>query len=119
MGTTRYTVAHLAAEHHFLGWTAEELLRQHSDLAPAEVYAALAYFHDHHDAILAAIDATGRRWKPSGPRRPCRGPSCWIGALRGQPAGDSRGSIPCRIAFFSTFMYRWQLPTPCVVEASM
>ena len=60
VGTTRYTVAHLAAEHHFLGWTAEELLRQHSDLAPAEVYAALAYFHDHHDAILAAIDATGQ-----------------------------------------------------------
>lgn len=64
IGSTRYTVEHIAAEHHFLGWTAEELLRQHPDLAPAEVYAALAYFHDHHDAVLAAIEATGQ-WAES------------------------------------------------------
>lgn len=34
-----------------------QILRQHPDLRPAEVYAALAYFHDHHDSILAAIEA--------------------------------------------------------------
>ena len=67
VGNTRYTVDHIAAEHHFLGWTAEELLRQHPDLAPAQVYAALAYFHDHHDAVLSSIDATGQ-WAES--RRP-------------------------------------------------
>lgn len=57
---TRYTVEHLASEQYFFGWSAEELLRQHPDLRPAEVYAALAYFHDHYDAIVAAIEV-GRR----------------------------------------------------------
>lgn len=54
---TRYTVKHIAAEQYFYGWSAEEILRQHPDLRPAEVYAALAYFHDHHDTIVAAIEA--------------------------------------------------------------
>lgn len=58
---TRYTVEHLAAEHHFLGWTAEEILRQHPDLRPAAVYAFLAYFHDHRPEILAAIETDQRR----------------------------------------------------------
>lgn len=61
MQNTRYTVEHLAAEHHFLGWSAEEVLRQHPDLRPAEVYAVLAYFHDHRPEILAAIEADERR----------------------------------------------------------
>jgi uncharacterized protein (DUF433 family) len=54
---TRYTVDHLAAEQYFYGWSAEEILRQHPDLRPAEVYAALAYFHDHHDRMVAEIEA--------------------------------------------------------------
>lgn len=54
---TRYTVEHIAAEQYFFGWSAEEILRQHPDLRPAEVYAALAYFHDHHDSMVAAIEA--------------------------------------------------------------
>jgi len=58
---TRYTVEHIAAEQYFYGWSAEEILRQHPDLRPAEVYAALAYFHDHHDSILAAIEAVKSR----------------------------------------------------------
>lgn len=58
---TRYTVEHIAAEHYFYGWSAEEILRQHPDLRPAEVYAALAYFHDHHDSIVAGIEAVRAR----------------------------------------------------------
>ena len=54
---TRYTIKHIAAEQYLYGWSAEEILRQHPDLRPAEVYAALAYFHDHHDTIVAAIEA--------------------------------------------------------------
>lgn len=38
------------------GWSAEENLRQHPDLRPAEAYSALACFHDHHDTIVAAIE---------------------------------------------------------------
>jgi len=55
---TRYKVAHLAAEHYHHGWTAEELLRQHADLRPEQVYAALAYFYDHYDAIVQSLEAS-------------------------------------------------------------
>lgn len=52
---TRYKLTHLAAEHYHLGWSAEELLRQHPDLRPEEVYAALTYFYDHYDAVVSAL----------------------------------------------------------------
>jgi uncharacterized protein (DUF433 family) len=52
---TRYKVANLAAEHFHHGWTAEELLRQHPELRPEQVYAALTYFYDHYEEILASV----------------------------------------------------------------
>lgn len=55
---TRYAVRHLAAEHYAYGWTAEELLRQHPELRPQQVYAALAYFYDHFDAMVADLQAS-------------------------------------------------------------
>ena len=55
---SRYKVLHLASEHYHYGWTAEELLRQHPDLRPEEVYSALAYFYDHHDALVQKLTAT-------------------------------------------------------------
>ena len=61
IGKTRYEVIHLAAEHHHYGWSAEELLRQHPDLRPEEVYAALAYFYDHHESMLAQMKALNER----------------------------------------------------------
>jgi uncharacterized protein (DUF433 family) len=61
IGNSRYKVEHLAAEHYHYGWTAEELLRQHPDLRPEEVYAALTYFYDHHDELVAAIAAGADR----------------------------------------------------------
>ncbi len=61
IGTTRYKVSHLAAEHFHYGWTAEELLRQHPDLRPEEVYSALAYFYDHQAEMLAEMQATADR----------------------------------------------------------
>ncbi len=54
---TRYKVEHLAAEHYQYGWTAEELLRQHPDLRPEQVYAALGYFYDHYDELIGRIEA--------------------------------------------------------------
>src|SRR5271166_803963 len=56
IGKTRYQVLHLAAEHYHHGWSAEELLRQHPDLRPEEVYAALTYFYDHHDAFVRQLN---------------------------------------------------------------
>jgi uncharacterized protein (DUF433 family) len=55
---TRYKVAHLAGEHFHFGWSAEELLRQHPDLRPEEVYAALTYFYDHFAAMVDAMRQT-------------------------------------------------------------
>lgn len=55
IGDTRYKVEHLAAEHYHYGWSAEELLRQHPDLRPEEVYATLTYFYDHFEEIVGAI----------------------------------------------------------------
>lgn len=55
IGQTRYKVIHLAGEHYHYGWTADELLRQHPDLRPEEVYAALTYFYDHHDDMVAQM----------------------------------------------------------------
>jgi uncharacterized protein (DUF433 family) len=55
IGRTRYKVLHLAAEHYHHGWSAEELLRQHTDLRPEEVYAALTYFYDYHDELVAQM----------------------------------------------------------------
>lgn len=55
IGRTRYKVLHLAAEHYHYGWSAEELLRQHPDLRPEEIYAALTYFYDHHDEIVQQL----------------------------------------------------------------
>jgi uncharacterized protein (DUF433 family) len=52
IGKTRYKVLHLAAEHYHHGWTAEELLRQHPDLRPEEIYSALAYFYDHRAGLV-------------------------------------------------------------------
>lgn len=55
---TRYKVIHLAAEHFHHGWTAEELLRQHPDLRPEQVYAALAYFYDHYAAMVGLLESS-------------------------------------------------------------
>ena len=55
---TRYKVEHLAAEHYHHGWTAEELLRQHPDLRPEQTYAALTYFYDHYDAMVAQLESS-------------------------------------------------------------
>jgi uncharacterized protein (DUF433 family) len=49
---TRYKVIHLAGEHYHYGWSAEEILRQHPDLRPEQVYSALTYFYDHHDQLV-------------------------------------------------------------------
>src|SRR5438105_15279123 len=58
VGKTRYKVEHLAAEHYHYGWTAEELLRQHPDLRPEQVYSALAYIYDNYDDITAQLESS-------------------------------------------------------------
>lgn len=62
---TRYKARLLAAEHIQHGWTAEELLRQHPDLRPEQVYCVLTWFYDNHAAVVAeladSLERTGLR----------------------------------------------------------
>jgi hypothetical protein len=37
-------------------WDADEIQRQHPYLSLAQIYAALAYYHDHQDEIDREID---------------------------------------------------------------
>jgi uncharacterized protein (DUF433 family) len=55
---SRYKVIHLAGEHYHYGWSAEEILRQHPDLRPEQVYAALTYFYDHHERLVKEMHDT-------------------------------------------------------------
>src|SRR4051795_12639800 len=55
---TRYKVIHLAGEHYHYGWSAEEILRQHPDLRPEQVHAALTYFYDHFDRLVDEMRAS-------------------------------------------------------------
>lgn len=58
---TRYKVRHLAAEHYHYGWSAEELLRQHPDLRPEQVYAALTWFYDHFAQTIEQMSEIAER----------------------------------------------------------
>ena len=58
---TRYKVQLLAAEHFQYGWTAEELMRQHPDLRPEQVYSALTWFYDNHAAVVSALENSFER----------------------------------------------------------
>jgi uncharacterized protein (DUF433 family) len=55
---TRYKAMHLAAEHFHHGWTAEELLRQHTDLRPEHVYSVLTWFYDNYAAVISELNAS-------------------------------------------------------------
>jgi len=70
---TRYKARFLAAEHFQHGWTAEELLRQHPDLRPEQVYSVLTWFYDNHAAVVAeltdSLERIGRLNDSSNPSR--------------------------------------------------
>ena len=53
----RVRVAQIVADHLGYGWSAEEIVRQHSHLLPSEVHAALAYYFDHRSEIDAELAA--------------------------------------------------------------
>jgi uncharacterized protein (DUF433 family) len=54
----RITVQQIALWHERLGLSADEIATGY-DLTLGDVYAALAYYHDHRAAIDAAIQADG------------------------------------------------------------
>ena len=71
----RIRVAQIIADHLGSGWSAEEIVRQHDHLKPAEVHAAFAYYFDHREEIetelaneLATLDSEDAK-PPSALRR--------------------------------------------------
>jgi len=69
----RTRVAMIVMDHQGRAWSAEEIVRQYSYLTPAEVHAALGYYHDHREEIDGEIDAESdevgilRRTRPQTP----------------------------------------------------
>ena len=52
---TRTKVVEIALDRIAHHWDAEEIQRQHPHLTLGQIYAALAYYHDHQEAVDAAI----------------------------------------------------------------
>lgn len=53
---TRITVKQIAVWHEFMGWSADEIATEYN-LSLSDIYAALSYFFDHRQEIMAAIEA--------------------------------------------------------------
>ena len=58
---SRIQVKHLAIMHERQGMSPEEIVSEYPHLTLADVYAALAYYHDHREAMNAEI-AADRAW---------------------------------------------------------
>lgn len=58
---SRIQVKHLAVMHERQGMSPEDIVSEFPHLTLADVYAALAYYHDHREAINAEI-AADRTW---------------------------------------------------------
>lgn len=52
---TRTKVVEIALDRIAHHWDAEEIQRQHPHLTLGQIYAALAYYHDHREVVDAAI----------------------------------------------------------------
>ena len=59
---TRYKVIHLVEERMAYGWSPEELQYQHPDLSLGQIYAALAYYADHREALDRVIEENGAEY---------------------------------------------------------
>ena len=56
----RIRVQDIMVEHEWRALSPEEICHQHPGLTLAEVYSALAYLHDHRNAIVTNFDADRR-----------------------------------------------------------
>jgi uncharacterized protein (DUF433 family) len=77
----RVRVAQLVMDYMAHGWSAEEMCRQHPNLRPAEVHAAMAYYFDHQDEINSEIQL---EWQQVQQERRAASPSPLYVRLRSQ-----------------------------------
>ena len=62
---TRIAVWHVVRYYYKVGLTVEEILAEWDYLAPAQVFSALAYYHDNQEEVDAAREANGHELSPS------------------------------------------------------
>jgi uncharacterized protein (DUF433 family) len=58
---TRVRVQDIVIRHEQWGMTPDEIVETFSGLTLADIYAALAYYHDHVDRIRSDLDVDARR----------------------------------------------------------
>ncbi len=66
-------------------WDADEIHRQHPHLSLAQIYAALAYYHDNQDEIEREIDERLERVERIAAAQPPSVLQAKLRALRGRP----------------------------------
>ena len=69
---SRIQVKHLAIMHERQGMSPEEIVSEFPHLTLADVYAALAYYHDHRESINAEIAADRAWYEEQKARQPSR-----------------------------------------------
>ncbi len=58
----RITVKHIVLDHQRVGMSPDEIVSAYPSLTISDVYAALAYYHDHRADIDADIKADDEHW---------------------------------------------------------
>jgi uncharacterized protein (DUF433 family) len=58
----RITVKHVVIDHQRGGMSPDEIVSAYPSLGLSDVYAALAYYHDHRDEIDADIRTDDKHW---------------------------------------------------------
>ena len=69
---SRIQVKHVAIMHERQGMTPEAIVSEHPHLTLADIYAALAYYHDHREKINAEIAADREWYEEQREKRPSR-----------------------------------------------
>jgi uncharacterized protein (DUF433 family) len=68
---TRIAVWHVAGYYYQAGMSVEDILRDFPQLTPAQVFAALAYYHDHKEEVdRARYENSYEHWKQRHGERP-------------------------------------------------
>jgi len=67
----RIRVMDIVAQHHHWGRSPDEIVDTYPGITLAEVYAALAYYHDHRDEIEADFEES-RKWDEFGRTQPSK-----------------------------------------------
>ena len=89
IGATRVRVNNVVYLHK-QGRTADEIRLEYPDLTHAQIYAALAYYHDHKDEIEAELPRTRVRTSGTNSARPRPSPDATADNGRQIPAVHGR-----------------------------